>query len=187
MGKVVIQEFLTVDGVVEDPGGETDLEHGGWAFPFVDDDQLRWVTEQAQASSALLLGRRTYEGFVKAWPGRTGMMGLADRMNELPKHVATTTLTELEWKAEPIDGDVPATVAKLAKEADGDLTVHGSVTLAKSLMRAGVVDEYHLWIVPLALGSGERLFDESIGRVALTPTDMKRTGSGTTVLTYARA
>jgi dihydrofolate reductase len=184
MGKVVIQEFLTVDGVVEDPGGETDFEHGGWAIPFVDDDQLRWIVEQAQATEALLLGRRTYEGFVAAWPDRTGP--LANRLNELPKHVATTTLDELEWNSSPIDGDVPATVAQLAQAADGDLTVHGSVTLAKSLMRAGVVDEYHLWIVPVALGSGERLFDESIGGVQLALTDVKRTGSGQAVLTYAR-
>jgi dihydrofolate reductase len=184
MGKVVIQEFMTLDGVVEDPGGETSYEHGGWAVPYVDDDQLRWVTEMARKSEALLLGRRTYEGFVRAWPGRTGMQGLADRMNEMPKHVVSSTLTETTWNATRIDVD---DIAALRERATGPLAVIGSVSLAKALIRADLVDEYWLWIVPVLVGAGERLFDERTPPRPLRLAEQRRTGSGQAVMTYARA
>src|SRR5207253_7591035 len=133
MSKVVVSTFLTLDGVMEDPGGSEGTEHGGWQIPYVDADAGRYMSEQLFAADALLLGRVTYQGFAAAWPSVTDEEGFADKMNSMPKFVASTTLTETQWNATLIKGDVPEEVARLKQQPGGDLLVFGSGKLVHTL------------------------------------------------------
>jgi dihydrofolate reductase len=162
MGKVVVSEFVTLDGVIEDPGGAEGFDRGGWAFKFdrgPEGDKFK--LDEVLAADALLLGRVTYAGFAEAWPSRTGEF--ADKFNSMPKFVVSTTLEEAEWSNSTlIDGDVADEVSKLKQEPGGDILVNGSGQLVRSLMRHGLVDEYRLMVFPVVLGGGKRLFtDES--------------------------
>jgi dihydrofolate reductase len=169
MRKIVVQEFATLDGVVEDPGE--------WQMPFVDDDHMKHVTDTFAAADALLLGRKTYEGFVEAWPSRTGPF--ADRINGMPKFVASRTLTETEWNATLLEGDAVEAV----RELEGNLLVVGSIALGHTLTEHDLVDEYEIWLHPVVLGSGTRLFpDGKPLEVSLTGT--RSTSKGTQILTY---
>jgi dihydrofolate reductase len=158
VGKVIVSQFISLDGVVEDPGGAEDFERGGWAFKFdrgPEGDKFK--LDEVMASEALLLGRVTYEGFAEAWPSRSG--DFADKFNGMPKYVVSTTLKDPEWNnSTVIDGDVAEAVAELKQDVDGDILVNGSVQLVQKLMEHDLVDEYRLMIFPTILGAGKRLF-----------------------------
>jgi dihydrofolate reductase len=188
MSNVVVATFVTVDGVMEDPGGSEGFEHGGWQLPFFDQDMADGVRDGLFAAGALLLGRVTYEQFAAAWPSMTDEDGFAERMNALPKYVASTTLKEsLAWNAALLDGDVPAAVAKLKQQPGGDLLVQGSGTLVRTLMRRNLVDTYQLWVHPVVLGSGKRLFADGVAPASLQLVDTKTTSTGVVALTYQMA
>jgi dihydrofolate reductase len=187
MGRIVVTEFVSLDGVVEDPGGAEDFEHGGWSFEFdrgEDGDQFK--LDETMGSDALLLGRVTYEGFADAWPSREGEF--ADKFNEMPKYVVSSTLNDPEWNnSTVIAGDVPAEVARLRDEIDGDLVVHGSATLAKTLIDEGLVDELRLMVFPVVLGRGKRLFGETGDKKPLSLADSRVVGDGVAILIYRPA
>jgi dihydrofolate reductase len=160
MGRIVVVEYMSLDGVIEDPGPTGAFEHRGWTMPYWSDEVAAWQTDQLFASEALLLGRVTYDEFSAAWSQRSGDP-FTDRMNSLPKHVASTTLRgQLEWEAKLLEGDPLSTAAALKEEAGGDILVYGSSGLVKALMERDLIDEYRLLIYPLVLGSGKRLFGE---------------------------
>jgi dihydrofolate reductase len=188
MSNVVVATFLTLDGVMEDPGGSEGFEHGGWQLPFVDQDVADGVRDGLFAAGALLLGRVTYEQFATAWPSMTDEDGFAERMNALPKYVASTTLREpLAWNATLLDSDVPAAVAKLKQQPGGDLLVQGSGTLVRTLMQRNLIDAYQLWVHPVVLGSGKRLFADGVAPTSLQLVDTKTTSAGVVVLSYQTA
>lgn len=186
MGRELIASvYVTLDGVMEDPGGAEGFEHGGWSMEFFDDDAANFAQEQLFASDALLLGRITYQGFAESWPSMTDEEGFADRMNELPKYVASETLGELEWNnAHPLEGNVSEEVAKLKREPGDDILIYGSRQLVGGLMRDGLIDEYRLWVHPVVLGSGKRLFPEGTETTALELAETTTFSSGVVVLSY---
>lgn len=161
MGRIVVSEFVTLDGVMEDPGGSEQTPGGGWAFRFDRGSEGdRFKLDELQAAEALLLGRRTYEGFAAAWPGRTDEQGFADRMNSLPKLVVSTTLEDPSWEGTTVLGGGVDDVAAAKEDASGDLLVAGSMQLVHGLLEARLVDELRLMVYPTALGSGKRLFPD---------------------------
>ena len=188
MGKIVVTEFMSMDGIVEDPGGAEDYEHSGWSFRIDRGDEgNQFKLDETMATDALLLGRITYQGFADAWPSRTGEF--ADKFNSMPKFVVSTTLDEPEWNnTTVITGDVANKVASLKDQFANDIVVHGSPTLVNTLKEHDLVDEYRLMVFPVVLGKGKRLFTDGGDLVNLTLTDAKQVGSeGVIVLTYARA
>ena len=188
MGKLVVSEFVTLDGVMEDPGGAEGFEHGGWAFRFergAEGD--RFKLDELLAADALLLGRRTYEGFAEAWPSRSDEAGFADKMNSMPKFVVSTTLERADWSNSTlIREDVAAEVAKLKQRPGGDVLVAGSGTLVQTLMRHDLVDEYRLMVFPVVLGSGRRLFEDGGEPRSLEVVETRPSGS-VVLLTLRRA
>jgi dihydrofolate reductase len=183
MGNVVVSQFISLDGVVEDPGGAEEFDRGGWAFEFdrgAEGDKFK--LDEVMASEVLLLGRVTYEGFAKAWPSRSG--DFADKFNGMPKYVVSATLKDPEWNnSTVIDGDVAEAVAELKRDVDGDILVNGSVQLVQTLMEHDLVDEYRLMVYPTILGAGKRLFGETRDAAALRLVDAKPAGE-TIILTY---
>jgi len=160
MRDLIISEFITLDGVIEAPGGEATHPHTGWTIDFFTDEQLQYKLDEVLEAEALLLGRVTYEGFAEAWPPREGPF--ADKMNAMPKHVASTTLTELGWNNSTlVEGDASAAVAALKRGDGGPILVAGSGTLAHTLIEHDLVDEFRLMVFPVILGSGTRLFPQS--------------------------
>src|SRR5437868_9157557 len=147
MRKVVVSMSLSVDGVMEDPGGAEKFEHGGWTIPYWDDEIGKFKFEELFASDALLLGRVTYQGFAAAWPSQADEAGFADRMNSLPKYVVSTTLEELEWNnSRLIKGNVAEEVAKLKQQPGQAILIAGSATLIHTLMQHDLIDEYRLLV-----------------------------------------
>jgi dihydrofolate reductase len=186
--RLVVTEFVTVDGVMEDPGGAEGFEHGGWSMRFFDEEIAKFKLDELLATDALLLGRVTYEGFAAAWPSRTDDAGFADRMNSLPKFVVSTTLNQADWNNSTlIKGNVAEEVSKLKEQPGQDLVVHGSGELVQTLMQHDLVDEYRLMIQPIVLGSGKRLFREGSETSVLRLADTKTFGPGVVVLFYQRA
>jgi dihydrofolate reductase len=184
MGKVILSEFVTLDGVMQDPGGGEGFEHGGWQVPFFDEDINSFAQEILVESDVLLLGRVTYESFAQAWPTLTDDQGFADRMNSMPKYVASTTLTEpLAWNASLIRGDVAEEVAKLKR--DHTLLVNGSGRFAQTLMRHGLIDDFRMWIHPVVLGTGQRLFTEESGTVGMQLENVRTTSLGVVLVSLA--
>lgn len=188
MGNLVISEFITVDGVIDDPGGADGTAQGGWAFKF---DQgpvgNEFKLDEVMAAGALLLGRVTYEGFAAAWPGRTDEVGFADKFNSMPKYVASRTLRDPEWtNSHVLAGEVGAAVSHLKQEVDGDLLVNGSASLCRELLAARLVDELRLMIFPTLLGSGKRLFEGGPEAVALRVLESKPAGE-TVIVRYGPA
>jgi dihydrofolate reductase len=175
MGRIVVTEFVTLDGVMEDPGGGEDFDLGGWAFQFdrgAEGDKFK--LDEIMAAEAHLLGRVTYEAFAAAWPSRTDEVGFADRVNSMPKYVVSSTLESLEWANSTV---VPSgEVAELKKRVDGDLLVAGSATLVQKLAEDDLVDEYRLMIFPVVLGRGKRLFQDGLPRTPLKVVDIKTPG-----------
>jgi len=184
MGKIIMQQFITLDGVMQAPGDLNEFEYGGWQLPYVGEEHLALIVEQAYAVEALLLGRRTYESFAAAWPSATGMRGLADRMNGISKFVASRTLSQADWNATIIHGDATEEAAKLKQELRGDLLVVGSGDLAQTLMNNHLIDEYRLWVHPVILGRGQRLFRGGSEKAAMRLMDSKALKSGVTIYTY---
>jgi dihydrofolate reductase len=183
MGKVVVSQFISVDGVVEDPGGSEGWDRGGWAFKFDRGDEgNKFKLDEVMAGEALLLGRVTYEGFAEAWPSRAGEF--ADKFNGMPKYVVSTTLRDPEWNnTTVIAEDVPAAVAKLKQQYEGDILVNGSVQLVRALAEDGLVDEYRFMVFPTVLGGGKHMFGATSGTTALELVDAKTAGE-TYILIY---
>ena len=187
MGRIVVTEFVSLDGVVEDPGGSENFRHGGWSFEISSGDEGgKFKLDETAASEALLLGRVTYEGFAEAWPSREGEF--ADKFNTMPKYVVTSTLEEPEWRNTTVlKGDVAEEVAKLKENVDGDIVVHGSARLAQTLLEHDLVDELRLMVYPVMLGSGKRLFGDTSDKKPLKLVDSKIVGDGVAILVYQRA
>jgi dihydrofolate reductase len=187
MGRIVVTEFASLDGVVEDPGGSEDFKHGGWTFEYWrGEDGDKFKLDETMNSAALLLGRVTYEGFADAWPSREGEF--ADKFNQMPKYVVSTTLEDPEWtNSTVISGDVPQAVARLRDEIEGEIVVHGSATLVQTLLDNDLVDELRLMVFPVVLGSGKRLFADADDRKSLRLTDSMTVGDGVAILVYQRA
>jgi dihydrofolate reductase len=187
MGKIVVSQFTSVDGVIEDPGGAEDFERGGWAFKFErGEDGDRFKMDEVMSADALLLGRTTYEGFAAAWPSREGEF--ADKFNNMPKYVVSSTLAEPEWNNSTVlNGDVVEEVGKLRQELDGDIVVHGSAMLVQALLEHDLVDQLRLMVFPVVLGSGKRLFGDTSDTKPLQLVDSKVVGDGVTILIYEPA
>jgi dihydrofolate reductase len=187
MGRIVVTEFVSVDGVMEDPGGSEDFEHGGWSFEFNRGEEGdKFKVDEALESEALLLGRVTYEGFADAWPSREGEF--ADKFNSMPKYVVSSTLEEPEWNNSTVlKGDVVEAVTKLKQEQDGDLVVHGSARLVQTLVEHDLFDELRLMVFPVVLGSGKRLFGDTSDKKPLRLADSKMVGDGVAILIYEPA
>jgi dihydrofolate reductase len=194
MSRVVVSEFLTLDGVMQAPGDsdedkEGDFQHGGWQMPYIDDAFGEAVTKGFEAAGGLLLGRTTYEIFAAYWPNQPADDPFAAKLNEMPKHVASTTLGEpLEWNnSHLLKGDVAEAVAKLKEEQGKDLMVIGSGLLAQTLMRHGLVDEYQLMIHPIVVGGGKRLFGDVGVKIPLKVVDSTTSSTGVLIVTYRNA
>jgi dihydrofolate reductase len=183
MGRLVVSEFVSLDGVMEAPGGGEDFEHAGWTFEIERGDGDRFKMEETRDSEALLLGRVTYEGFAAAWPTMEGEF--ADKFNGMPKYVVSSTLAEPQWNNTTVlHGDVVEEVSKLRRRIEGQIVVHGSAQLAQTLLEAELVDELRLMVFPVLLGSGRRLFGSSDGKRRMRLTDSKTVGDGVAILIY---
>jgi dihydrofolate reductase len=185
MGRVVVTEFVSLDGVMEAPGGEPGYEHSGWTFDVPGEDHLGYKLEETLAADALLIGRVTYESFAGAWPGRSDEAGFADKMNRMPKYVVSSTLEDPEWEnSTVIRGDLTEEVQRIKEEVDGDILVAGSRTLVHSLLEAGLVDELRLMVFPVMLGSGDRVYPEPRDKLPLELVDTRTYDSGVVVHAY---
>lgn len=186
MGKLVVTEFITLDGVMEDPGGAENSKFGGWAFKFnrgPEGDKFK--SDELFAAAAFLLGRVTYQGFAAAWPSRKDEVGFADRMNGLPKYVVSTTLERADWNNSKIIRDnLVEQVSKLRAMPGGDILVAGSGQLVRTLLKHDLVDEYRLMVFPAVLGGGKRLFQDGSEISALRLVEAKPVDSGIIILTY---
>jgi len=188
MARVVVSQFVTVDGVFEDPGGSENFERGGWAFQFDRGEEgNKFKLDEVMASDALLLGRVTYEGFAAAWPSRDGEF--ADKFNNMPKYVVSSTIGEPEWNNSTVIRDNVADEVSKLREADGgDILVNGSASLVRTLLENDLVDEYRLMVFPIVLGKGKRLFVDNDGPQALRLESSQPVGpDGVVVLTYRPA
>ncbi len=186
MGRIVVTEFVSLDGVMEDQGGGERFKHGGWTFEIDRGEGMAFKLEETMATDALLLGRVTYEEFAKAWPSRDGEF--ADKLNSLPKYVVSSTLERPAWNnSSVLKGDLDGEVAKLKERYDGgDVVVHGSAQLTQALIEHDLVDELRLMVFPVVLGSGKRLFGESADKKRLELVDTRTVGDGVLILRYAR-
>ncbi len=194
MAKISLTAFLSLDGVVQAPGGPDEdtsggFDCGGWVVPYADEDLMRIVGERFAAAEGFLLGRRTYEIFAAYWPRVTDPEDpVASRLNNLPKYVASTTLDRVEWhNSTLIDGDVAEAVAELKERHEGELQIHGSGRFAQYLMAHDLIDEFRLWVYPVVLGKGKRLFADGAVPTALRLTDSRTTSAGVAVQTYELA
>ena len=184
MGRIVVTEFVSLDGVVEGPGGGEDFKYGGWSLEINRGDEGdKFKLDETLAAEALLLGRVTYEGFAKAWPSREGEF--ADKFNSMPKYVVSSTLTDPEWKNTTVLGsDLAAEVKKVRDEHQGDVVVHGSPRLVQALLEHDLVDELRLMVFPVVLGAGKRLFGGTSDKKSLRLVDSKIVGDGVAILVY---
>ncbi len=183
MGRIVVTEFVSLDGVMEAPGGE-DFKYKGWSFDFDRGEEgNNFKLDETRGSEALLLGRRTYEGFAGAWPSREGEF--ADMFNSMPKYVVSSTLESPTWNNTTVlNGDVVQEVERLKEEIDGDIVVHGSNQLVHSLVENDLVDELRLMVFPVVLGTGKRIFGETSDKKPLRLVDSKTVGDGVAILIY---
>lgn len=194
MGNIIVSEFMSLDGVVQAPGGPDEdrsggFEHGGWIFKFdrePEDDEFK-LTEVLE-SDALLLGRKTYEIFASYWPTVDSDDPMAAKLNSMPKYVASRSRKDVEWNSSTlIEGNVPDEISALKREVAGDILVYGSAQLVHTLMEHELVDEYRLMTFPIVLGSGKRLFGETSETTTLQLVDTKTVGSDIVILTYQPA
>jgi dihydrofolate reductase len=187
MARIVVTEFVSLDGVMEAPGGGEDFRHAGWTFEIergAEGDEFK--LDETRNSQALLLGRVTYEGFARAWPSREGEF--ADKFNSMPKYVISSTLEKPEWtNTTVLNGDVAEEVTKLKGEQDGDIVVHGSARLVQTLLEHDLVDELRLMVFPVVLGTGKRLFGATSDKKRFQLVDSKVVGDGVTILVLQRA
>jgi dihydrofolate reductase len=188
MGRIVVTEFISLDGVIEAPGGGEDFEHGGWTFAIdrgAEGDKFK--LDELFEAEAQLLGRRTYEGFAAAWPKMEDEAGFAEKMNGMPKYVFSSTLEQAEWENSTVlSGDFAEEIGKLKQEVEGVILVAGSAQLVQGLVEHDLVDELRLMVFPVVLGSGKRLFGETAEKTPLKLTDSKTVGDGIAILTYER-
>lgn len=186
MRNIVVSEFVSLDGVFEDPGGAEKFKHGGWSFKFRDDEVPKFKLDEVFASDALLLGRVTYEGFAIAWPSVKDDVGFADKMNNMPKYVVSTTLKKLDWNnSRLIKANVAEEVQKLKQQPGKDVLVYGSGELVNTLLRHDLVNELRLMVHPVVLGSGKRLFDDTAETMKVLKLAESRTfPSGIVLLSY---
>jgi dihydrofolate reductase len=186
MGRIVVTEFVSLDGVMEDPGGSEDFKYGGWTFEIPRGDEGdKFKLDETMASEALLLGRVTYEGFAKAWPTRDGEF--ADKFNSMRKYVVSSTLKNPEWtNTTVLEGDLADEVGKLKEQHEGDVVVHGSRQLAQALLDQDLVDELRLMVFPVVLGTGTRLFGETSDKKPLKLRESQIVGDGVAILVYGR-
>jgi dihydrofolate reductase len=184
MKKVIVSEFVTLDGVMEDPGGAEQFERGGWAFQFERGPEGdKFKLDEVMQAGALLLGRKTYEGFAAAWPSRTGEF--ADKMNGMPKYVVSTTLDNAGWNNSTIiSSNVVEKVAELKGLPGQDILIAGSGQLVGTLLEHDLVDEYRLMVYPVILGKGKHLFEDGNRRHALQLVEAKPVGAGILILVY---
>jgi dihydrofolate reductase len=188
MGRIVVTEFVSLDGVMEAPGGEPEFKYPGWSFEFDrGDDGNQFKLDETKQADALLIGRRTYESFAGAWPQREGEF--ADKFNSMPKFVVSTTLKDAEWNNTTVldGGDATAEVRKLKEEFDGELQVPGSHQLVQELIEADLVDQINLMVFPVILGTGKKAFEEKPERRNLRLKESKTVGDGVAILIYERA
>jgi dihydrofolate reductase len=187
VGRIVVTEFVSLDGVMEDPGGSENFKHKGWSFEINRGDEgEKFKLDETLSSEALLLGRVTYEGFAAAWPSRDGEF--ADKFNTMPKYVVSSTLEDPEWNNSTVlKGDVVEEVAKLRQEQDGDIVVHGSAQLVEALIENDLVDELRLMVFPVVLGTGKRVFGATSDKKPLRLVDSKVVGDGVAILVYEPA
>ena len=185
--RIVVTEFASLDGVMQAPGGE-DFKYPGWTFEFDrGDDGNQFKLDETMSADALLIGRRTYESFADAWPGREGEF--ADKFNSMPKFVVSTSLGQPEWNNTKVlsSGDATAHVRRLKAEFDGELQVPGSHRLVQELIQSDLVDQINLMIFPVILGTGQKVFEEKPERRRLRLKESKVVGEGIAVLVYVRA
>ncbi len=188
MSTLVVSQFVSLDGVMEDPAGNEGSGLGPWTFKFDrGEDGDRFKLDEVMASDSLLLGRKTYAGFAEAWPSRDG--DFADKFNNMAKYVVSTTMDEAEWNNSTLIKDnVAERVAELKERPGGDILVNGSITLIQTLMEHDLVDEFRLMVFPVVLGKGRRLFGEGSPTTTMQLADAKPVGpAGVLVLTYRRA
>jgi dihydrofolate reductase len=189
VGRIVVTEFVSLDGVVEAPGGGEDFKHAGWTFQIKRGAEgEKFKLDETLSSEALLLGRVTYEGFAKAWPSVKDDAGFADKFNSMPKYVVSSTLADADWNNSTVlKGDVVEEVSKLKQELDGDIVVHGSPQLVQTLIEHDLVDEYRLMVFPVVLGTGKRLFGETSDKKSLRLVSSQIVGDGVAILVYQPA
>jgi len=182
MRTLIVTEFITLDGVVEAPGGEPTHPHAGWTMPYGVPELFEYKLTETLEAESLLLGRTTYEGFSEAWPGRDGEF--ADKMNAMPKHVVTSTLDELGWNSEVLSGDA----VRGLKEGDGGpILVAGSASLVRTLLSHDLVDELRLMVFPVMVGGGLTIFPTDRKKIALELADQQRYSSGVLLQVYRPA
>jgi dihydrofolate reductase len=186
MRKLSVSTLVSLDGVIQDPGGFGEQDYGGWANPYFNDDMQAESLRHLQASDYFLIGRRTYQLMVKAW-GDIKHGAYMQRMSDIPKLVASTTLTgPLEWNATLLDGDVAEAVAQLRQQSGGDIEVYGSSTLVQTLMKHDLIDEYRIAVHPVVLGHGTTLFPQNGVSATLQLTSARTLDTGVVNLTYVR-
>jgi dihydrofolate reductase len=187
VGRIVVTEFVSVDGVIEDPGGAGDFVHRGWGIEISRGDEGdNFKIEETRNTEALLLGRKTYETFADSWPSRTGEF--ADMFNALPKYVVSSTLDHPTWtKSTVLTGDVLTAVSDLKRNVQGDIVIHGSAQLVQSLLENDLIDALHLMVFPVVLGQGKRLFGATSDKKSLRLADSTVVGDGVNILIYERA
>jgi dihydrofolate reductase len=187
MRRLMVSEFITLDGVVEAPGGEPGHPHTGWVFDYHGPELERYKAQELRQAESMLLGRVTYEGFAEAWPPRSGE--IADRLNSMPKHVVSSTLTTpLSWSNSTVlAGDLATVITDLKRGDGGPILVHGSATLARGLLEADLVDDLRLMVFPVLVGGGRGIFPGSCRKSTFTLVESETVLPNVTALTYARA
>lgn len=187
MGRIIVTEFVSLDGVMEDPGGAEDFKHGGWSFEFSRGEEGdKFKLDETLDSEALLLGRVTYDGFADAWPTRTDQF--ADKLNSMPKYVIGSSADPARWtNSTVLEGDPVQAAKRLRDEHRGDIVVHGSAQLVQMLLEHDLVDELRLMVFQVLLGTGKRLFGETSDKKTLRLIDSKIVGDGISILTYQQA
>ena len=188
MGRIVVTEFVSLDGVIEAPGGGEDYRHGGWTFEIERGEEGdKFKFDELVEAEAQLLGRVTYEGFAAAWPQMEDEAGFAEKMNTMSKYVVSSTLERADWQNSTIlSGDPADSVARLKDEVDGVILIAGSATLVKALIEADLVDELRLMVFPVLLGEGKRIFPEGEAKHRLQLAEAKTVGDGIVLLRYER-
>ena len=184
MGKVVVSQFITIDGVVEAPGGGEEFEHAGWSFDIDRGEEgNKFKVDETSESEALLLGRKTYEGFAAAWPSREGEF--ADKFNRMPKYVVSSTMRSAEWNNTTVlRGDLTQEIGRLRERHGGPIVVHGSPTLVQGLIERDLLDELRLMVYPVVLGKGKRLFGSTTGKKRMRLQSSRLVGDGVEILIY---
>jgi dihydrofolate reductase len=188
MGKIVATEFISLDGVIEDPGGAEDFAHGGWTFEIDRGEEGdKFKLAELEEAEAQLLGRVTYEGFAAAWPTMEDPVGFAEKMNSMPKYVYSNTLESADWQNSTVlAGDFAASIGKVKDQVDGVILVAGSARLVQGLIAADLLDELRLMVFPVTLGGGKRLFADDGRKVRLALGDTRTFGGGVQLVTYER-